>query len=379
MQDTSSYTRFLCFCISVFSAFYISSVARAEETCANSVFFVKGVEVAVQAESGEAARQQATDQGRDQAWDILKNRLLISNQPVDGDGDEFSIDDFIDYTRIDEETVLANRYQGRFDYCFDRLRVRDYFKAKGLNHAELVSAKMLILPIWNEANSPRLWRQPNPWFKAWKDQLETHDGLVRMMLTKSLLAERSIKVSDLLLENKTAIAQIAMMEKVERVVIAVLTPEKYGAAIRLSMTAKLYRKDGSFMSDIYSITDFDTPVSNIPVAVSALTDDMARGVEGVWRRANQINLDDAGVLMVRIPAASIGEWTKQINVLETLPPIDRLEVVQLTASGGVVRLHLAGSMTALTNALEQHQLKIEDQRERKEVPLTLVATSNTTP
>jgi len=48
----------------------------------------------------------------------------------------------------------------------------------------------------------------------------------------------------------------------------------------------------------------------------------------------------------------------------------------LTSSGGVVRLHLAGSMTALTNALEQHQLKIEDQRERKEVPLTLVSLSS---
>ena len=376
MQDTPSYTRFLFFCISVFSAILISPAAKAQDTCASSVFFVQGVEVAVQAESGEAARQQATDQGRDQAWAILKNRLLISNQAADGDDPEFTIDDFIDYTRIDEETVLANRYQGRFDYCFDRLRVRDYFKAKGLHHAELLSGKMLILPIWNDANLPRLWRKPNPWFEAWKNRLESHDGLVRMMLTQSLLAERSIKVNDLLQEDRATIAQIAMMEKVERVVIAVLTPEQIGSAFRLSMTAKLYRKDGSFMSDLYEITDFDTPASNIPVAVAALADDMARGVESVWRRANQINLDDAGVLMLRIPAASIAEWSQQIKVLEALPPIDRLEVVQLTSSGGVVRLHLAGSMTALTNALEQHQLKIEDQRERKEVPLTLVSLSS---
>lgn len=234
---------------------------------------------------------------------------------------------------------------------------------------------MLVLPVWNESNAPRLWRQPNPWMQVWGDLLPNHIGLVQMKMPQSLSIERTVRVEDLLVADQKAIATAAQFENAERVILAILTPSLDGETINISMTAKLFRADGRFDSDIYQLDGIAAPVNDISAQLSRLASDMARGIEGAWRKANQINLDDGGVLVLQVPARNITQWTEQLTILENLPPVDQMEVVQLASTGGVVRLKLAGSMEALSNALEQHQLKIENTDKDSNIALKLVSTS----
>ena len=354
------------------------SSSKAETLCASPAFYIQNVEVAVDDESGEKARIKATAKAEINAWKMLQKRLLLPNQPNVPDNTSTitaTIDSVLDYIRIDEETVLNTRYQGRFDYCFDRIKTRALFENEGLRHAELISGDMLVLPVWNEKNTPRLWRQPNPWMQVWRDILPQRDGLVQMKMPASFTIERSVSVQDLLVDDAKAIAKAAEIEKAERVIIAILTPEQEGQNINIRMTAKLYRADGQFDSDIYALDGVSAPVSEILPELSQLAQDMADGIEGAWKIANQINLQDAGVLVVRVLARSITEWTEQIDILKSLPPVDGLDVVQLSSVGGVVRLKLAGSIEALTNALEQHQLKIENSDDDNDISLRLTSIS----
>ena len=117
------------------------------------------------------------------------------------------------------------------------------------------------------------------------------------------------------------------------------------------------------------------PVDEITDQLSQLARGMASGIEGAWRKANQINLEDGGVLVIHVPAQNIDQWTGQLAILENLLPVDQVEVVQLSSAGGVVRLKLAGSIEALSNALEQHQLKIENSEDDGNIALKLVSTS----
>ena len=386
MQLFFSYTRIQKICISVFALGMVFGFnfsldhgwavksAHAVDSCPAAAFYIQGVEVAVEDESSERARIKATTEAEQKAWQALQTRLLLPDQAFIADNASV-IDTVLDHIRIDQETVLETRYQGRFDYCFDRIKTRALFKGQGLRHAELISGDMLVLPVWNESNAPRLWRQPNPWMQVWGDLLPNHIGLVQMKMPQSLSIERSVRVEDLLVADQKAIATAAQFENAERVILAILTPSLDGETINISMTAKLFRADGRFDSDIYQLDGIAAPVNDISAQLSQLASDMARGIEGAWRKANQINLDDGGVLVLQVPARNITQWTEQLTILESLPPVDQMEVVQLASTGGVVRLKLAGSMEALSNALEQHQLKIENTDKDSNIALKLVSTS----
>ena len=383
MLNFFSYTRFLQFCISVFAflvmmaggAPFSYAQASAKGSCPSPAFYIENIEVAVDDESGEQARMKATVEAQKKAWQALQDRLLLPDQPVLSDNASI-IDGVLDYIRIGQETVLNTRYQGRFDYCFDRMKTRALLKTQGIRHAELISGDMLVLPVWNEGNAPRLWRQPNPWMQVWQDLLPEHNGLVQMKMPQSLSIERAVSVEDLLITDTKAIATAARLEDAERVIIAILTPQLNDQTINIQMTAKLFRADGQFDTDIYALDGASVPVAEILPELSTLAQGMANGIEGAWRQANQISLDEKGLLVVHVPAFSIGEWTQRISILENLPTVDRLEVVQLSSTGGVVRLKLAGSMQALSNALEQHQLKIENSGERGDIALRLAPISS---
>ena len=384
MQLFFSYTRIQKICISVFTFAVFTTLclglglgikpAAAASSCPAPAFYIEGIEAAVDDESSEIARIKATTQAQQKAWQALQSRLLLPEQPFIVDNASI-IDSVLDYIRIDQETVLETRYQGRFGYCFDRIKTRALFKDKNIRHAELISGDMLVLPVWNEANTQRLWRQPNPWMQVWQDLLPNHIGLVQMKMPQSLSIERSVKVEDLLVADQKAIATAAQFEKAERVILAILTPERDGQTINISMTAKLFRADGRFDSDVYQLDDISAPVDEITAQLSQLAIGMANGIEGAWRKANQINLEDGGVLVLHVPARNINQWSSQLEVLENLPPVDQVDVVQLASTGGVVRLKLAGSMQALSNALEQHQLKIENTDDGGNIALKLVSTS----
>ena len=160
MQLFFSYTRIQKICISVFALGAFMAVClgfgvtikpgKAEGSCPAQAFYIKGIDVAVDDESSEIARIKATTQAQQKAWQALQSRLLLLEQPFIADNASI-IDSVLDYIRIDQETVLETRYQGRFDYCFDRVKTRALFKDQGIRHAELISGDMLVLPVWNEA------------------------------------------------------------------------------------------------------------------------------------------------------------------------------------------------------------------------------------
>ncbi|MCE2518119.1 MAG: hypothetical protein J4F41_09960, partial [Alphaproteobacteria bacterium] len=371
----------------------MTGVARAADTtCPAKAFYVEGVEVSAEAATSEEARQTATDTGLGEAWAILKARLLLPEQDDASLADVSGADipgadipgadipgldipglrDLLDYTRIDQETVLPGRYLGQLDYCFDRVKTREFFTANALKHAELPSGPMLVLPVLNANNTPQLWRRPNFWAEAWEAALDGRDGLVDLRLAASLSVERAVDVAPVMKGDRATIAKAAKLEQTERVIIAILTPTISGDNATLTVAANLYDRNGQFESTVYGLDDLVVPIDQVVPTLDWLVGDMVGGIETVWRTANEVNIRDSGILTLNVPAVSIEDWSRQITILKGLAPVESLSVVQLSATGGIVRLDMAGSLTSLNYALEPHLLTLEENRNNGAVPLTLV-------
>jgi len=180
MMIISLYTRISTFCASILMMGLLSitavfaqtnstganSIEANNNTCAAQAFYVENVKVSALADTSEEARVAATEKGLNDAWMRLLGRIVISDQPLPQLTPKAltpeDLTALLDYTRIVNETVLPSRYQAVFDYCFDRLRTRDYLASANLRHAELRSGPILILPIWETPQGPYLWRKPNP-------------------------------------------------------------------------------------------------------------------------------------------------------------------------------------------------------------------------
>jgi DNA-binding protein len=374
MKFKSYYTQICAVCISIFAIFSAPSQSFAQAACPSAAFYIEGIDVSVEADTSEKARRIAGDRGLRRAWLGLRARLLLADQPSD-DISMTELRDLVDYTRIGQETVLPERYIGRLDYCFDRLRTRAFFSAKSLRHAELHSGKMLVLPVLSINASPQLWRRPNLWAEAWRDELKNRDGLADMQLASTSSIERAVDVAEIIRGDSKAIAAAARIEEAERVIITVLSLNSQGDNPTLSVTANLYDREGRFKTTVYSLKDIDMAVDEVRTERHRLVKNMVGIVENTWRNANVVNTQDSGILMLNIPASSIKQWSEWTKFLEGAPPVEKLTVVQLSSKGGVVRLDMAGSLTSLNNALERHSLVLE-KTDDSDIPLTLMPLTN---
>ena len=364
--------RAFCTCLRLFCAGLlalgpVSAHAAGDgiQACPDAAFHVRGVEVSASAGSGSEARALATRQALDKAWDRLTGRLLLVGERIADDADggagpDLAIDDLVDHVRVIDETVLAKRYLAAFDYCFDRDKARRYFAERGVRHAELVSAPMLVLPVWNAGGKPRIWRRPNLWLDSWKEVLGDRNGLVTLSLPESLAIERAVPPEAVLGRNRGALSTAARIEGAEKVIVTVVTPSVDGDTMTVSVAAGLYNRKGALESGFYDLDSLSFPVAEAPERMRWLAGQIETGIESVWRGVNAVALVEAALAVpLRLPAATIAEWRGLVDRLRSLPPVERVRVMQLAPGGGIVRVELSTSMQSFVYALEAEGLAIE--------------------
>jgi hypothetical protein len=329
--------------------------------CLSDSFYISDVETSAVAGTSEAARIEATSAALQAAWQRLNSRLLLPRQTLH---DNFSPEDVIpllDYTRIVSETVLPSRYIAVFDYCFDPLKVREFYNLNNLRHAELFSEPIVVLPIWNGLEGPRLWRRPNPWAEAWGTILSRYDGLLDLRLPENLATERAISAAPILARDETKLAQAAQLEGAERVLVMVMTLKQTQRQIIIDVEAELYDRNGGFESTAYSLKDANVTGENLIAAIDGIAMTLLAGVENVWRITNVVNIESGGAVLVEVKADSLKEWAAKLDILRTLAPVANISVLRLASDGGIIRIKLAGSVRSLNYALGSHGLILSEE------------------
>ena len=335
------------------------SQARADGSCQTSAFFIEGVEVSARANDAEVARQMAMDEALEAAWKRLAGRVLL--EPEAMTFDNASVRNLVDYVRIDKETVLPKRYLATLTYCFDRDMTRAYLDERDLVHAELRSSPMLILPVWNMSDQPRLWRRPNPWAEAWTALMRQRDGLVDLKLVGSLGTERALTAEDVTAFDSYSLARAAQLEGVEQVVVTVVTPRMEGGRLKAAVQATLFDRQGVKESEFFRRDDVVFSSVETAGSMAELAAEIEGQIEYVWRDVNRISLRESGAFTLRIDASSVRQWSQQLALLKSLAPVEDLKVMQLDSGGGQVRLMLSSSMRSLNYALESAGLDLDSQ------------------
>lgn len=349
-------------CNSIFMAICLAlstSLVQAE-TCTSAAFAVNGLQLDTTAVDGTLARKKALSQATADAFAIIKQRLLLPNQPAAGQLDELAFADFIDFIHIESETALAQRYIAEIDICFDPVRLRDQFIKSGLLWSELFSSPVLLLPVWQDPSGIRVWTRNVAWLDVWRQMDAQDDQLLRFtILTPDLALERRLPPERIRNYDSSILALSAAAAGAQQIAVLFAGLEYTGDVPKLIMKADLFDVDGKFLSEISAVETDMNGRTNMPEAFSYFREDFITSLSGIWQQKNLYTLEDRADIHVELPVSNLQSWYRLRTLLSELPIVQSLSVVKLTSSSGLLKLSLSGSVEALQMAVRSIGYRLE--------------------
>ena len=349
-------------CHTIVMAFCLAlsvSLARAE-TCPNPAFAVNGLHLDTQGVDGTLARKAALEQATAEAFQIVTNRLLLTDQPAANQLTELTAEDFIDFVHISSETALAQRYIADIDICFDPVRMRDQFIQRNLSWSELFSSPILLLPVWQDPSGIRVWARNITWLDVWRDIGESDNQLLRLKtLSPDLALERRLPHEQIKDHQSDIMALSAKAAGAQQLAVLYAGLDYTRSPPMLIIKAELFDADGVFLSEINAVEIEMNGRTNLPEAFDLFRQTFITTLSDTWQRANLYKVDDRADIHVELPVNSLEMWYRLRTLLADLPIVQSITVLRLTSRSGVLKLKLSGSVEALQMAVRSTGYRLQ--------------------
>ena len=155
--------RWVCHITIMLLCLAFNGAVQAQDNCSADVYAVTNIHLDENATTGTLAREQAIKAATDKAYQKILRRILVPNQEGAAAMTALNAANFVDFIHIDNENALAQRYIADIDICFDAARMRAALIENNLEWAELITAPILLLPIWQDPSGVRVWTRNVLW------------------------------------------------------------------------------------------------------------------------------------------------------------------------------------------------------------------------
>ena len=333
-------------------------MAHAFEQCPAPQFGVEGIAVDRSEATAEEAQILGIQQAARVGFQRVLLRLLRDNAAASTFIDGHEPDQFVDFYRIAKENSLAGRYIAELDYCFEAQRLRAAMRAAGLQWAELISPKILVLPVWLAPDGARAWQADNPWLSGWRDAVAKADGLVDFtLLAPTIVNERSLRAEDIVAADPATLRRAATVAGAEQIMLVIAQMDYMGSKQVLTVDGTLFTDKAEELTVLAKMVD--RPVyKNLDMQLDYARMHILGELETGWHRANIIEGGKAREITVEVPVANLQDWVARIDAFASLAVIESYIVRQLDMRGGLVTLNMVGSDAAISNALATRNLRL---------------------
>jgi hypothetical protein len=328
------------------------------------VFQVSGIEVDATAANAVAAREQALEQGRRQGLERLLRRLVPASEhaqlPSVGD---LPIERYVRNFEIANEELSSTRYLAQVIVRYEPDAVRDLLQSSGVSFAQTPSEPVVVLPLWQAPEGPRLWPEDNPWWQAWEENLDP-ERLLRLVLPLGDLEDMvALSAEQVAAQEGTALDRLAGRYGAEDTLVVTATPlagaETGGApAVQLSMER---------IGQIEQSNPPETLRGQPGESVEALLGEAVRGLQDSlderWKSANLLRFGQAGLMLVDIPITALADWVGINRGLESLPEVSDVEVASFARDMVRAEIRYIGDQFRLEQALARLGLALSREGE----------------
>ena len=329
-----------------------NGAVQAQDNCSADVYAVTNIHLDENATTGTLAREQAIKAATDKAYQKILRRILVANQEGAAAMTALNAANFVDFIHIDNENALAQRYIADIDICFDAARMRAALIENNLEWAELITAPILLLPIWQDPSGVRVWTRNVLWLDSWRTLEMQSDSLVRTaFLEPDFVLERQLKGSLFLNGDIQTLQKAAEAAGAVQIVLLYAGLDYSATQPALRMQATLFNQDGTKLATIAETQLAMDGQTSMQIVFEEFQLQVIDALETGWRQANLYVVGGRDDVFVEVSAVSPASWYRAQEILAELPVVTAVSVHSLTAESGILKLQISGPVEALQMAV----------------------------
>ncbi|GGY39560.1 DUF2066 domain-containing protein [Parvularcula lutaonensis] len=366
----------------------IALVFAGASASAQDVFTVPEVPVFAEAKTSAEAQQQARDQGRKKALDLLFRRLVAEEDWIylptlstgayapafDRAQDEFAdyglsvtvkqpitlsdeqVQAFEQETNVFDEKSSGTTYRANITYRFKPDAIRNTLRRASLPYSEEQAQQVMILPVLQTDNGVYLWEAKNPWARAWLERPLTHELTPMVLPRGDLIDTQAITAAEALNLNTAALRAFAERYNTGRLFVALgrLTEadDQFRLYVRLieATPPAIGSREASAIGSQVTEAFFRGPNDDFPLLARRAVESTVAKHANNWKRQTLVDYSQQRQFELTAWFSSQREWSDIQEALDsTALVVDREDGVfnrenakmQLTVVGAEEQFELA--------------------------------------
>ena len=343
----------------------ISAPAPAAD---DDLFEVLDIKVDETDETAAAARDKALQIGERRAWDTLVQRFVDPQQRRLPQFSQQEIGDAVRDFWVSGEKTSPVRYIATLNYNFKPQRVERLLASRGVRFTITRSDPLVVVPVYAEDGTSKLWDDPNPWRQAWQGMRVR--GLLTLKVPQGDIGDLStVAVEQAVAGDRARLAELAQRYEAADalVTLAKVEPGATPDSQQLKVTAIRYN-----LSTTQPLVDRSFPIEGAGVtpellgqAALAVASDVDVAYRRGWTPAtglvSPLDARQSTTAQVVVPVSSLDDWVAKRKRIQSLPQLDRVKLVSLSRDAARLTIVYPGPTDQLAAALVQAGLYLSKQ------------------
>jgi Uncharacterized protein conserved in bacteria (DUF2066) len=330
-----------------------------------TVFQVSGIAVDASAANAVAARQAALLQGQREGLERLLRRLVPAEEhgllPAVGN---LNVERYVQNFEITDEELSSTRYLAQLTVRYQPDAVRELLGSAGLSVAQTPSMPVVVLPLYQGPDGARVWPDDNPWWQAWAEHLDP-ERLFRLILPLGDLGDMAaLTVEQVQGRDRGALAGLAGRYGSQDVLVVTATPLSGAQAEAGPPVVQLaIERIGTVEQSNPPETLRGRPGQTLEQLLAEAVGGLQDSLDERWKSANLLRFDQAGLMVVDIPIATLSDWVGINRGLESLPEVSQVEVASFARDKVRAQIRYIGDQFRLEQALARLGLALSREGE----------------
>lgn len=322
-------------------------------------YSVDDVVVDQTADSSEAARQIALEEGQRKALRQLFERLTF---PEDYDRlppvDESAVAIMVRSFQVKEERVSPTRYRAKLAVDFNAPAVRNRLQEVGIPFVSQVPEPVLVLPLYRDGDEVRLWEDPNPWRQAWSSR-PIPDGLVPFRVPLGDLEDLlAIDAERAMAMDEAALKAIGDRYGTPNVLVAVAEADQSMPSPDQPATASVEMMPTGDLVLIGELTLPGIRGESVDAAMADAADAVVADIRNEWKRASLLIGSEETVLVADAEISGLEDYLALRNRVADVPLVRQVQVEALTVATARLAISHVGTADQLAAAMSRQDLEL---------------------
>lgn len=276
--------------------------------------------------------------------------------------DAKKISSMVKGTEVLDEKIADNRYRARLLISFDADDVSNlvskFTAGSGKDALAVATGSFLIIPVYDDAGTVTLWEEGNPWLNAWKNySLEITSGDIVVPYGDHIDAS-VVNATNASSVTYSALVPLTIRYGVSDVVIL---QAKY-TSLPDPVLSVVKRRTNRARNEINLLTYRADLQETRDALLLRAAQDVVDGLQN--KKTEELSIvqgvrgGERNKVLMLASISTLASWTHLRAKLSSLPMIDKMELVAMSAKQVDMIVHYRGSPESLATAVMAQKIRL---------------------